>query len=145
MEKNTKLMEDAEVMHIRNELETEKLKEQRWQAVMEQLKQAREHTAQEHAKVLEEIKKRVQAAKGEASSRVLDCFKRQVSELNPPAPTEEEQRAKFERERNPNKHQEEIIHKKLAELQGQQAWHPDTLADLSKGLTSEGSRSQQEL
>ena len=99
-ENSKRLMEDAEIMKIRNELETEKLKQKQWETAIEQLKQTREHAEQEHARAITEIKEKAEAAKSEVSTTVLDWFKTQVADLSLPNTDTEQEKARKEK----NKH-----------------------------------------
>ena len=99
-ESNKKLMEDAEVMRIRNELEAEKLKEQQWHIAMERLKETREHATREHEKFLEQIKDKAEASKNNASAKILDWFSAQVGDLATPGPSDEEESQTREGETN---------------------------------------------
>ena len=97
-EQSKKIMEDAELMHIRNELEVEKLKQKQWEVAKEQLHKTREHAEQEHAKILAELEGRAQAANKEASAQVLDWFSSQLPSFNPVVidPEEEEKQKQLE-------------------------------------------------
>ena len=117
-----KMMEEAEIMKIRNKLEIEKLQQEQWQTTIAKLQEARSHAAQEHAKVLEQIQHRSEEAKGKASTGVLDWFNTQMETIQTknPKDLEMEERARQQRlkEIQELKEQQENIGKKIAELEG---------------------------
>ena len=88
---------------------------------MEQLKETREHTEQEHTRILGEIKAKAEAKKGEADTQILDWFNKQVAGLHPAKDSEEDkaQREKVRAIQDLRAQQDEIS-KKLAELEGRQ-------------------------
>ena len=110
-------------MHIKSELEAEKLKQQQWQTAMDQIQEIRQHNEQEHNRILEELKGKTEATKQNTSSQVLSWFKSQVSSLNPtPTVNPEEERANQQRikEIEDIKAQQAQLRRKLAQLEGRE-------------------------
>ena len=84
---NKKRMEDVEVMKIRNELEVEKLQQEQWDAAIAQLQEALDHAAQEHAKVMEQIKQKTVTTK-EGTAKALEWLESQITSIQDPKPLE---------------------------------------------------------
>ena len=53
---STKIQQQVEAMKLKNELEAEKLQQEQWALAMEQLKQSREHLAQQHEENMQKIR-----------------------------------------------------------------------------------------
>ena len=136
-ENSKRLMEDKEIMKIRNELETKKLKQKQWETAIEQLKQTREHAEQEHARAITEIKEKAEAAKSEVLTTVLDWFKTQVADLSLPNTDTEQEKARKEKNKQIEElmEQQEEIAKKLADLKGEA--RIDTAKTEATGITQE--------
>ena len=105
--------------------------EQQWEVAMQRLKETREHMEQEHEKIMEQINKKAEDTKSEASTKVLYWFNTQVSRLDNPRKglTDEEEKAKQlkEKEIQELKNQQEEISKRLTALQGEPTHKPDNI------------------
>ena len=120
--------EEAELMRIQHELDTEKLKQKQWQVAMEQLRAAREHTEKEHSKFLEDIKEAASTTKDNTAREALDWFKQQTERIGRPsgAPeVSEEEAARVRAEKGARdreirdlQEQQQHIAQKLAQLTG---------------------------
>ena len=110
-------------MHIKSELEAEKLKQQQWQTAMDQIQEIRQHNEQEHSRILEELKGKTEATKQDTSAQVLSWFQSQVSSLTPnPTISPDETRANQQRikEIEDIKAQQAQLSRKLAQLEGRE-------------------------
>ena len=76
-------MEDVEHLRVQNELELEKQKQQQWQDGLEQLKEIREHAAQEHQKCMDQIKETSATARIHSTNQALDWLKETVGQTQP--------------------------------------------------------------
>ena len=124
-ENSRQLQEDVECQRIKNEVETERMKQEQWKAALERLREAREHAAQEHEKVLQEMKGLAKNNMEETSNAALTWLKTQMDSNTGPCslPTEEQKKAKkiqMEKETALQKlrEQQEQIQNKIAKLQG---------------------------
>ena len=123
-ENSKKLLQDIELARIKNELEAEKMKQQQWHIALQQLQETKEHTEQEHTKVLEELKGRAVASRENTSSQVLEWFNLQIAgmKITPPSSSEEERaRQQKQKEIEEIKVQQEELNNRMAELQGLKA------------------------
>ena len=82
-EQSRKLMEDAELMKIWNELEVEKLRQKQWEMAIEQLKVTREKVEMEHKKTISEIQDMAGAKQAEISTDVTGWVRSQMANLKP--------------------------------------------------------------
>ena len=80
-ENSKKLEADTKIMHIQNELELEKLKQQQWKVVLDKLKEAREQAAQEHDKCMQQMQELAEAPRGTLPNSSLEWFKAQKARL----------------------------------------------------------------
>ena len=95
-ENSRKLMEDVEHLRVQNELVLEKLKQQQWQAALEQLKENQGASTQEHQKCMDQIKETSATARIHSTNQALDWLKAQLGEPSPP--DEEQEKARREQE-----------------------------------------------
>ena len=124
-EQSRKLMEDAELMKLRNELETEKLKQKQWQEAMDQLRETKEHMEQEHAKVLSNIKEMGDNSRQDVSQGVTQWLRTQLEDATQPGGPDREEVIRANREKEARekailelREQQEEINRRLAELTG---------------------------
>ena len=142
---NKKRIEDVEVMKIRNELEVEKPQQEQWDAAIAQLQEARDHAAQEHAKVMEQIKQKTVTTK-EGTAKALEWLESQITSIQDPKPPGEEEKAQQEKDRKIQelREQQEAINQQLAELQGPAQGGKDPWPHIRSSLIEEGHRTSQE-
>ena len=127
-ENSKKLHDDVEHLHLQNELEMKKMKQEQWHTALAKLKEAKEHASQEHSKCMDQMAQLATSAMGEASANTLDWFKSKMGtigrNIETPLTEEEERQRKRQQEREAAiddlKKQQEDIQKKLRELQGEE-------------------------
>ena len=129
-EAGRKVQEDMECMKIQNEIETERLKRQQWEAAREQLKQAQEVALQEHEKCMSEIKRIAEQTRADTAAGAAEWLKEQVAQIGSTGKTPEE----VEREKK-----EKLRLEAITELEKQQANISQQLAELKGDTTTEGS------
>ena len=119
------MMEEVELMKLRHELDTEKMKQKQWQITMDKFKEAREVAEREHTKYLEDLQEMASTTGNDTSRNMLEWFKAQTEKVwsagGTPEPTEEENRARLEKETRDKEirelqNQQEQIAKRLTEL-----------------------------
>ena len=124
-EQSRKLMEDAELMKLINELKTEKLKQKQWQEAMDQLRETKEHMEQEHAKVLSNIKEMGDNSRQDISQGVTQWLRTQLEDATQSGGPDREEVIRANREKEARekailelREQQEEINRRLAELTG---------------------------
>ena len=132
-ERSTKMMEDVEIRRIQHELEAEKLKQQQWQATLQQMEESRQHVEAEHQKYLAQLKEAATTSREDISNGMLEWFKNQslkLSKSNPETDREKEERLRLEQEAKA---------KEIQDLQAQQEQISQKLAELTSTTTKTSS------
>ena len=143
-EASEKLQEEAELMQIKHDLETEKLKQQQWQEAIKQLNAAKEQVLQEHDKCLTQIREISESARAEASSGAASWLSDQMARVNPDPEKDRREQERREAISDLKKQQEEIS-RKLAELEQPNGAGPVSTPQGTVRAYGEGDKPTQEI
>ena len=77
-ENSSKLQQQVTAMKLRNELEAEKMQQEQWELVIQQLKQTRDQMAQQHEENMDKIKSMAQKATQPSSNQAVAWMEAQL-------------------------------------------------------------------
>ena len=123
----------------------ERLEQEQWQTTIARLQEARNQAAQEHARIMDQIKQKTDNAKAGPSASALEWLNAQLA--NAPKNPSEEDKAQQEKDKKIQdlKEQQEALSRQLAELQGHKKEESDAWTQLKDSLPGDTPKASQEV